>query len=1131
MRALIYILVVFSFIVVSEVSYSQDIRTTDLKVTDLLSRVNSTDTLATNKLALQMLSLGESGIREICNRVLPSGNSDDSKPRFSVMSLTGYLSKSGKENEKAVWENICISYATGQTDYTIRDFFMKQLQVIGSEKSAIAVKGYLSDKNICGPALAVISSAGGRYTVDILSEALKNQTLPCAAGVMNILSGLKSDIALNEFIYWAGDKNKSVQAAALKALAITGSPKAYPVLIKAARDAGYKWEQSGAVESLINYAGIIRAKGDTITMVKICKLLLSKCNDRSSIKYKTAALEMLVDFYGYRALPYILEATTYPDKSYRIAAYKFSLSFKGETTTRKWIELFPSARTEIKPEIINLLGQRNDKLALPLITASLSDPDVEVRKEAAQALAMIQGADAIPQLLEYIVRFTSAGDQLAAQGALKKVLDPRGMELMIKALNEGPDVAKRSIIDLVAWGKGKNFFDDVMKFTSSEKPVLRVSAYKALVELAAPEYLNKLLDLLFSTDEPLLISYTQQAIVNAVKQSGDTNQNLTLITDALQTTKQKDKIIPVLAKIGGPVSLAAVYKQFDKGDSHVRDICFRVLANWKDYSSASALFEICSSGNKTFEAPAFESYVSKVKSAPVTEEQKLILFRKIMPYAFTAERMNEILNETGRIKTYQAMVFAAGYLDDSLTSAAAARAVMYIAIPSGEARAGLYGSDTRKILGKAVNLIKGKQSEYEKEVISNYIKTMPPDEGFVSMFNGKDLSGWQGWVGNPVLRTGMKPAELAGKQKDADKKMTEIWSVRNGRLCSDRKGDNICSVMEYGDFEMLIDWRIRPKGEGGISLRGTPMIQITDTSLHGNISHPGSGGPVNNLTNQNYPLLPADNPAGEWNTFRILMVGAKVSVWLNGILVLNDIIYENSWNRNLPIFAKGRIELQSIGNGMEFRDIFIREINDKDYNLTAEEKTSGFVALFNGRNLNGWTGDTISYGVTGGSIEAKPLKGPSSNLYSDKNYSDFNLRFEFQLTPAARNGLGIRISDNNPVTGILIPILDDTAPVNAILQPDEHTGSVYGLIPAKTGFLKPAGEWNKADIYVKGSQIKVTLNGTVVLDGNIAVAIDKGSLDRVIQPGLGNKTGRISFQGNGSLVKFRNIRIKEIIQP
>lgn len=205
------------------------------------------------------------------------------------------------------------------------------------------------------------------------------------------------------------------------------------------------------------------------------------------------------------------------------------------------------------------------------------------------------------------------------------------------------------------------------------------------------------------------------------------------------------------------------------------------------------------------------------------------------------------------------------------------------------------------------------------------VKLNSPPEGFTLLFNGKDLTGWKGLVGNPKSRAAMKPEQLAKAQEDADKKMNAHWKAQEGILVFDGKGDNLCTAKDFGDFEMYVDWKIEAKGDSGLYLRGTPQVQIWDTTLQ-NGAHVGSGGLYNNQKNPSKPTSKADKPAGEWNTFWIKMVGEKVSVKLNGVLVVDNVTLENYWERDKPIYATGAIELQNHGNTLYFRNIYVKEL-------------------------------------------------------------------------------------------------------------------------------------------------------------------------------------------------------------
>ena len=186
------------------------------------------------------------------------------------------------------------------------------------------------------------------------------------------------------------------------------------------------------------------------------------------------------------------------------------------------------------------------------------------------------------------------------------------------------------------------------------------------------------------------------------------------------------------------------------------------------------------------------------------------------------------------------------------------------------------------------------------------------------LFNGKDLSGWKGLVGNPVSRSKMAPEELATAQAKADESMREHWAVEDGVIVFDGKGDNLVTVEDFEDFELWVDWKIELRGDSGIYLRGSPQVQIWDDKI-------GSGGLYNNQRGRSKPLVVADNPVGEWNTFHIVMDGELVTVRLNDQLVADGVRLENYWNRSIPIFPSGPIELQNHGNTLYFRNIWIRE--------------------------------------------------------------------------------------------------------------------------------------------------------------------------------------------------------------
>jgi len=192
--------------------------------------------------------------------------------------------------------------------------------------------------------------------------------------------------------------------------------------------------------------------------------------------------------------------------------------------------------------------------------------------------------------------------------------------------------------------------------------------------------------------------------------------------------------------------------------------------------------------------------------------------------------------------------------------------------------------------------------------------------------------------------------------------------------------------------------------------------------------------------------------------------------------------------------------------------------------LCDAEKAEGFELIFNGQNLDGWRGDTAGYIVEDGVITCKP----GGNLYLPKDYKNFVIRFDFQVPPAGNNGLGIRCEMGKDAAyyGMEIQILDDYADCYKTLNPYQYHGSIYGVVPVKRGFTKPAGQWNTEEVTANGSHITVKINGEVVTDADISGITE--TVDHRQHPGLHNESGAIGFLGHGAKVMFKNVRVKEL---
>jgi hypothetical protein len=525
--------------------------------------------------------------------------------------------------------------------------------------------------------------------------------------------------------------------------------------------------------------------------------------------------------------------------------------------------------------------------------------------------------------------------------------------------------------------------------------------------------------------------------------------------------------------------------------------------------------------------PNLKQDVDPFYAAKVNPTQQLLLAQDLLEAKLNPLTIKQFLNRVSRIPGIASFMLASKYLNDPVCNNDAAIVVARLAITNESIK----GPVVRVALEKALPLIKGEDSAFMASAVKKILKKMPYDNGYNNLFNGTDLSGWKALVGNPIIRAKMGDSVLKMEQAKANEKTKGDWIVKDGLLIFTGHGDNLATDKQYGDFEMFVDWKITAQGDAGIYLRGTPQVQIWDTSRREVGAQVGSGGLYNNQKNISKPLVVADNKIGQWNNFHIIMKGEKVTVYLNGVLVTDNITLENYWDKNLPIFSKEQIELQAHGTYVAYRNIYLRELPSTEPTaISEEEKKQGFVSLFDGTNLDQWTGNTTGYIVKDAVVEVNPEAQGGGNLYTKEEYSDFVYRFEFQLTPGANNGIGIRapLEGDAAYVGMEIQVLDSEHPMYKDLHEYQYHGSVYGVIPAKRGFLLPTGEWNKEEISIKGSKIKVTLNGTVIVDGDIKEASKNGTLDQKEHPGLLRTTGHIGFLGHGDLVRFRNMRVMKV---
>jgi HEAT repeat protein len=1103
-----------------------DQRPLENRVADGLAQMPATDgkQLITNMEAIA--ALGAAGIQDLVMTLATPGKGDNTAVQYALGGFSYYVTKPGKEVQRALAVRAYGQSLEKLSDPESKAFIISQLQITGKEDAVNYLKPYLKDERLCAPAVRALVKINTPSAQKSLLQALSESQGTSRLSLVKALGDSRYQPAAMALLPLVQLDDKKVSKVAMYALARLAAPAAGPVLAKAAAQSGYTYEVTEATASYLDYINQLTVSGKKPQADALARKLLEQCRDEKQVHTRTAALKILVDINKEKSLPLLTKAVLDQSSKYRVAALKMATGLKSKVVNAQLAKLIGKASGEVQADLITQLGITGDATLTPALLVGLKSTDQAVRLAAIPAVARTGQQTALPDLLALMKRGTSL-DIAAVKDAVLTLKGPQVVTQITHSLPSMPAEARAALLSVLGSRAAEASVQQVLIQALDSDTAVSQAAAAALPSMVSREQLPQLVTILNGVTQPKTIRSLQKAIAAATVSAGDSIQRTDLVVNTMQMAPAatQGRFLGALAEIGGPKALQIVQQSFEKGDGMTQPAAVVALSDWTTPDAAPALLAIARQNNLAAES-ALNGYIALVDRSGYPADQRLLLLRDGMEIARTPQQKVAILKAVSRCRTFLALVFAGNYLDDPALQQQAAATVMAVASSNRE----FTGDVVRKILEKTSQVITGLESTSQREAIQKRLQALPPGAGFVALFNGKDLSGWKGLVDNPVKRSKMSPDSLALKQQKADEIMRSGWSVKDGLLVFGGHGNNICTEKPYRDFELFVDWKITKDGDAGIYLRGTPQVQIWDPARTDVGAQVGSGGLYNNQKFESKPLKRADNPVGEWNTFRIIMKGERVTVYLNGVLVTDNTVLENYWDRNQAIFPLEQIELQAHGTYVAYRNIFIRELpQPKPYQLTEAEKKDGFELLFNGSDFSQWTGNTKDYVAEDGDI-VWYNNGGKGNLYTQKEYGDFVFRFEFQLTPGANNGLGIRapLTGDAAYVGMELQILDNDADMYKKLEPYQYHGSVYGVIPAKRGALKPLGEWNYEEVTVKGNQVKVVLNDVQILNGDIAEASKNGTMDHKEHPGLQRTTGHIGFLGHGSVLRFRNIRIKEI---
>ena len=1103
-------------------------RTHPTIIADALAQLPTNNQAQYNRTMADLVSTGEEGLLDLIGRLNRPGNKSNEILDFAISGWTNFVAKD--EAKRAIAANAYQKALNQPLDNEIKATIIRQLEKIGTNENVEALAALLSDTRLSGPAAQALVAIGTEKAWEAILDAYVEGASPqTETGLINALAQT-SFAPAEPFIHNALTEKSSPESkkSIYNALGKMGGQLSFDLLKKAAQKENYEYGKYNATPDYLNLLSRLNSHNpDNTKFRKEAEELLRVASKQNKEYLKIFASDILLVNPSTNKNNILKNALKDGSMAY-LSNVLNSGAFKNDPKAAEMIvkELNPRASAEKQTAIIYWIGENNVPNAVTLLANYTESTNPMVHKSAISSLAKIGNEQAMLALAGLLKSNNEETIQLA-QEALSTYNGDISYTLA-SVFNDANDVGKKAILELIAARKMDSQYNLVYNQMFTDNETIKAEAAETLQHVSTDKNLSDLFTLVEQTDAKYVPAI--QRAINAALGYLPVNEQMKLVSDRMNSSLNKHLYYKALANSGSQEAMDMITKAYATETGVNKEAAFNALTGWTSFDAIYPMLEIARNSSNIDElSNVTDALIATINQSNETGAVKYLYLREAMQFAQTDKQKNDILRALGNTGQYQAMLFVAPYMDNSALSENAALAAMNI----GTSNPSFAGAETTKILNKVSSTLTNPDAGYQREAIKKFLNENPSEGGFVSIFNGRNLDGWKGLVANPIKRAAMTKQQLTAAQKKADEAAKTGWMVENGELLFTGKGDNLVTDKHYGDFEMLVDWKLYPGPEpdAGIYLRGTPQVQIWDTARVDVGAQVGSGGLYNNQKHESKPLKVADQKVGEWNTFRIKMVGERVSVWLNDELVTDNVVLENYWDRNQPIFPTEQIELQAHGSKVAYRDIYVKEIERPEpFKLSAEEQKEGFRVLFDGTNLDEWTGNKQDYVVESGNIVLYPSKSFGGNLYTKEQFDNFVFRFEFMLTPGANNGLGIRapLEGDAAYQGMELQILDNDAPIYENLKIYQYHGSVYGVIPAKRGFLKPLGEWNYQEVIADGDNIKIILNGTTILEGNIREASKNGTIDGREHPGLLNKTGHIGFLGHGSKVKFRNIRVKPL---
>ena len=1089
-------------------------RTVSTIVADGLAQLPTQTPKAFDNVMQELAATGAEGVQMMAGMLVPASEGKNATIEYGLNGVVSYASAEGREGLAKEIRKGLIAALDACTDKPNQAFLLSLLRMCATTQEAPVFVKYASDNYLADYAVrGLISTPGTEQTILALIEKS-----PAPSALLAYAAAEKQIAAAEPILLkWAADPaaDAPTKEAIYNALAKCGTAASIAPLAAAAKVAGYDFEKTDATGAYLNLLERLAVGGDTKALA--AAKALEKATERQNVRAAGLGITLRAD--AKKRTQNLLTALKDDNREYRNAALEFANNFADDALYAAIAKKFASLNNTAKTDVVNWFGARHAASQSAVVVAAIASPDEELALAAIRAAGKIGGQESLNALVAQL-----NGSHAKEAAAALSAFNGKPNDAFVAALDGNP-TTQANVLKLIADRRIAAAANKVFTLLNSNDKAVRTAAYNALSGVTSAKDFGRLCDLLDKAQaedvKPL-----QAGLKNAL--AGETAAaQYKQVADRMAAAQEKARYYPLLAQAANKEAIEALLAADD------REAAFAALLTVKNPDMIEVLYDLACK-NPAWTDAALSRYTDFVAASSNTGIRKYQLYRQALEANPSAKVQTKLLKALAKTSVFPALALAANYLDNPATAESAALAVKTIVSKNPELGGATVAATLKKAQDVYTELAKSDpDAGYAVGEIKGLLAKLP-STGFAPA--SLDLSAWKAVVGNPETRKAMKAKALTKAQQEADAAVAANWTVANDVLTGAANGGVLGSDQNYENFELLVDWKT--VGEAGFGVRSIPQIALGGKN---------AGALTGNMLHENTSAQAVVNKPGEWNTMQVKVVDDRVTVILNGTTVCENVILENTCNREIPAYTEGQLLLIAGNEPVSFRNLYMAELPATPrFELSSEEAKEGYEVLFDGTSMHKWTGNTTNYIPVDGSIFVTAQYGGKGNLYTKKEYSDFVLRFEFAFVQeGVNNGIGIRtpMGVDAAFHGMEIQVLDHDAPIYKDLNVYQQHGSVYGVIAADRVKFPAHGTWNVEEIRAVGDHITVTVNGKVILDGNIREACQGHNVapdgvtknpymvDHRNHPGLFNKSGHIGLLGHGPGIKFRNIRIKELPTP